>query len=350
VALALILVLVSWAMIDTMNRLISVQFDEVSLANGQVEYGQPLTDEQLGDLRATDGVAGAEAIITLPVSVAFNDKVYSTQATGLAQDTTMHGFVGKSGGQVALPAQGVLIDEAITTVMPDLNVGDIVALTFGTGAQTTTIEAEVTDFSYQPLGTFVYADATWLAEQVPGATATTALLRREPGADPDDVRRAVSELPGVLAYVDTSALADVYDQYSGLFYIFVGAMLVLGAAMAFAIIFTTMSVNIVERQRELATMRAAGVRFRAIARVVGGENTLVAALGVIPGLILGVVSARVMLQTYSSDQFTLDLYVRPLTLLLAALAIMAVAAVSQIPGLRAVRRMDVAQVVRERAA
>ncbi len=38
VALALILVLVSWAMIDTMNQLISVQFDEVSTANGQVEY------------------------------------------------------------------------------------------------------------------------------------------------------------------------------------------------------------------------------------------------------------------------------------------------------------------------
>ena len=350
VALALILVLVSWAMIDTMNRLISVQFDEVSLANGQVEYGQPISEDQLDDLRATGGVAEAEAVITLPVSIAFDGTVYSTQATGLAQDTTMHGFLTKSGDPVALPAEGVLIDEAITTVMPDLSVGDTVALTLGAGTDATTIDTQVKGFSYQPLGTFVYADATWLAAQVPGAAPTTALLRTEAGADPDAVRRAVSELPGVLAYVDTSALADVYDQYSGLFYIFVGAMLGLGAAMAFAIIFTTMSVNIVERQRELATMRAAGVRYRAIARVVGGENTLVAALGVIPGLILGVLSARVMLQTYSSDQFTLDLYVRPLTLLLAALAIMAVAAVSQIPGLRAVRRMDVAQVVRERAA
>ena len=67
-------------------------------------------------------------------------------------------------------------------------------------------------------------------------------------------------------------------------------------------------------------------------------------------MVLGVIAARVMLQTYSSDQFTLDLYVRPLTLLLASVAIMGVAALSQIPGLRAVRRMDVAEVVRERAA
>ncbi len=70
-----------------------------------------------------------------------------------------------------------------------------------------------------------------------------------------------------------------------------------------------------------------------------------------PGLVLGVNAAGAMMQTYSSDQFTFDLYIRPSTLLLlSALAIMAVAVLSQVPGLRAVRRMAVAQVVRERAA
>jgi putative ABC transport system permease protein len=350
VMLALILVLVSWAMIDTMNKLISVQFDQVSTANGQVQYAAPVTPGQVEQLAGVEGVAAVETVLTLPASIAFQGSVYATQATGYDPGTTMHGFITSSGDPVPLPAQGVLIDDSITTVLPDLAPGDTVSLTLGEGADAVTIDAPVVGFTYQPLGTFVHADKAWLTEQVPGAAATTALIRTDPGTDPDQVRRTVSELPGVLAYLDTSALADVYDQYSGLFYIFVGAMLALGAAMAFAIIFTTMSVNIVERRRELATMRAAGVRYRAIARVVGGENMLVAALGVIPGLILGVIAAKVMLQTYSSDQFTLDIYVRPLTLLLAALAIMAVAAISQVPGLRAVRRMDVAEVVRERAA
>ncbi len=350
VALALILVLASWGMIDTMNHLISVQFDEVSTSNGQVEFAAPVTREQLDRIEAVDGVTKVEPAITMPVSVGFGGQVYSTQATGYEPGTVMHGFIDSAGDPVPLPSRGVLIDESISEVMPDLQAGDTVSLTLGTGTATTTVDAEVVDFTYQPLGTFVYADKAWLAREVPGAGATTALLTTADGADPDAVRRAVSDIPGVVAYVDTSALADVYDTYSGLFYVFIGAMLALGAAMAFAIIFTTMSVNIVERRRELATMRAAGVRYRAIAGLVGGENTLVAALGVIPGLILGVIAARVMLQTYSSDQFTLDLYVRPLTLLLASAAIMGVAALSQLPGLRAVRRMDVAEVVRERAA
>ena len=72
--------------------------------------------------------------------------------------------------------------------------------------------------------------------------------------------------------------------------------------------------------------------------------------GIIPGLILGWIAADVMLQTYSSDQFTLDLQFRLSTILLSVGVIMLVAALSQIPGLRAIRRMDIAQVVRERSA
>jgi putative ABC transport system permease protein len=350
VALALILLLVSWAMVDTMNHLISVQFDEVSTSNGSVRYAAPITDAQLDELAAVDGVAQVETAITMPVSVAFGTGVYATEITGYEATTTMHGFIDAGGAAVPLPADGVLIDSGITTPLDGLAPGDTVTLTVGTGAAATTVDATVAALTYQPLGTFVHADKTWLAAQVPGAQATTALLTTEEGADPDAVRREVSALPGVLAFVETSALADTYAQYAGLFYVFIGAMLALGAAMAFAIIFTTMSVNIVERRRELATLRAAGVRYRAIAGLVGGENTLVAALGVLPGLVLGLLAAAGMLQTYSSDQFSLDLYVRPLTLVLSVLAIMGVAVLSQVPGLRAVRRMDVAQVVRERSA
>ena len=57
-----------------------------------------------------------------------------------------------------------------------------------------------------------------------------------------------------------------------------------------------------------------------------------------------------MLQTYSSDQFTLNLQFRPITLIASVTVIMLVAALSQVPGLRAIRRMDIARVVRERAA
>jgi putative ABC transport system permease protein len=346
--MALILVLVSGGMLDTMNTLIGVQFQQVSTANLQIDYRQPVGEEQLAEAAAVDGIAAVESVISQPVSVQYEGAVYATLLTAYDSGTVMHGFITQGGDPVALPDDGVLIDEAITAQIPDLAPGATVELAFP--ALGTTVTTTVRDFSYQPLGTFVAASKAWASANIPGAAATTLLATTANGADSDQVRRDLLALPGVVSVVETSALADLYQQFAGLFYIFIGAMLALGGAMAFAIIFTTMSVNIVERQRELATLRAAGVRYRTLAGLVGGENLIVATFGVIPGLILGWLAADLMLQTYSSDQFTLDLQFRASTLVLSVGVIMLVAALSQWPGLRAIRRMDVAQVVRERAA
>ena len=48
------------------------------------------------------------------------------------------------------------------------------------------------------------------------------------------------------------------------------------------------------------------------------------------------------------DLFSFDLDMNPLTLLWTSLGVLVVALVSQVPGLRAVRRLDVAEVVRQR--
>ncbi len=348
VAMALILVLVSGGMLDTMNSLIRVQFDEVSLADAQIDYQEPVGPQQVDDVGAVSGIDAVESVIVQPVSVRFQGSVYSTTLTAFDAGTAMHGFRDSNGEALELPDNGVLIDEAITAQIPELAAGDDVALAFpGLGTEVT---ATVTAFSYQPLGTFVYASKSWAAAAVPAAAPTTILATTDGAADADGVRRDVLALPGVVSFVQTSALQDLYNEFAGLFYVFIAAMLVLGGAMAFAIIFTTMSVNIVERQRELATLRAAGVRHRTLAALVGGENTIVAAFGVVPGVILGVIAADVMLGTYSSDQFTLDLSIRASTLAVSAAVIMLVAVLSQWPGIRAIRRMDVAAVVRERAA
>ena len=67
-----------------------------------------------------------------------------------------------------------------------------------------------------------------------------------------------------------------------------------------------------------------------------------------PGLLLGVAAGAAVLESVSFDQFTLTLVGRPLTLLLTTLALLLVVWLSQRPGLRALRRMDLAEVVRER--
>jgi putative ABC transport system permease protein len=119
--------------------------------------------------------------------------------------------------------------------------------------------------------------------------------------------------------------------------------------MAFALIFNIISVNVAERVSEFASMRANGLTHRRVAAMITGETFLLTAIGIVPGLVAGYWAAVAFMNSFSSDQFPIVAEVRPWTFVLTALGLMAVAGISLIPAVRAVKRINVGEVVRERA-
>jgi putative ABC transport system permease protein len=343
--LALLLILTSWTMIDTMNAAMHTQFDTVQKQDARVDFTAPATPADLHAIAAVPGVAAVEPMTELPVTLSAGDRSYATALIALPQHTGMHGFRLAGGATTTLPTRGILVGQAIHDQL-HVTTGDTITVRVGDAPGQ---PARIAGLLDEPMGTYAYTSAEQLRAQAPDAPVTSALLRLNPGADRDTVRRTVTGLDTVAAYQDSKALSRLYQQFTGLFYTFIAAMLALGALMAFAIIFTTMSVNILERQREMATLRIGGIPQRTVARIITAENLLLTLLGVIPGLVLGVLGGRAFLATYTNDQLRLELAIRPLTLIASAAAILLVAILSQRPGLRAIARLDLATTVRERA-
>jgi putative ABC transport system permease protein len=349
VVLALILILVSWGMVDTADILVNRQFKEVERQDAQLFFEGPASREQLERIRRTAGVARAEPGLEAPASLASDDERYQTALVALRRDTSMHEFLAADGGTTALPASGLLAGKSLRDEL-GIGVGDRVRLNVPASGIATT--ARVEGFVDEPFGTYVY-ESLEAARSLGGAevgAGNMALVSFEPGVDRDQMRRRLSDVPGVVAYEDSQALLDTVNGYLSLYYAFVGVMLLFGAAMAFALMFNAINSSIAERSVEVATMRAAGTPYRSLARVIAAENALVTALGILPGLVAGYLVAGVFMDSFSSDQFSFALEMRTSTLIISALAIFGVALLSQIPGLRAVRRLDIAEVVRERAA
>jgi putative ABC transport system permease protein len=110
-----------------------------------------------------------------------------------------------------------------------------------------------------------------------------------------------------------------------------------------------MSANIGERVTELASLRASGMSGGQLSRIITAENVFLTLLGIVPGLVVGYVGAAQFMASFSSDLFNFDLHVRPTTFLFTAVGVLLAALMSQLPILAAVRRIDIARVVRERA-
>ncbi len=355
VMLALVLILASWGMIDTVGVLIDRQFNEVVLEDASSVLVVPVEIEQVGAVAAVPGVARAEDIATLEVSVRANGDTYATQLQAFRPDTQMHGFTSESG---TLPSTGAVGGVALGDVL-GISEGDLVELSFPT--LDTSITTTLVEFVDEPMGTAVYmeraelerllavADPPMPADVLAEPIITTVGSRFDEGADRDAVISEIERLDEVAAVIDQRALYDLAQSLLGFFYIFIGMMLVFGGLMAFALIFNMISVNVAERSTEYATMRANGMPRRRIAALIMGENMLLTLIGIIPGLIVGYLVAAQFMSYYSSDMFQFTLEMRWSTLLFSALFMLLVAAISLWPGIRSVDRIDVASVVRERA-
>jgi putative ABC transport system permease protein len=349
VVFAATLILTSWGMIDTTQVLLARQFDEVQTQDAQVYLAPDASRATPHEVAQVEGVERVEPVADYAVAVRSAAGSYQTSLLAFARDTTMHGFSPVAGGPDGLPAEGVLLGAALEERL-DVSVGDGVSIVLP--ALGVTVDERVAGFVAEPLGTYAYLALPGLAQALgrdPDEVVNSLMLGMDPAADHGEVRDRVAAVPGVAAVVDSRALERAADQYMGLFYAFVGLMVALGAVMAFALIFTTMSANVSERVTELASLRAAGMGRRTLARLITGENMLLTLLGIVPGLIVGYLSARVFMAMFSSDLFSFDLAMRPTTPVFVAAALLVAALVSQWPVLRAVDRVDIAKVVRERS-
>ncbi len=347
VVLSLTLVLVSWGMLDTIEYLMDRQFVQIQKEDARVYYTAPVGSADLAALESIDGIARVEPSLELPVSIEANGDRYETFLIAMAGDTRMHTFFTGTNTTTTLPSNGVLAGVGVADEL-NLVAGEPVSMTVG--GFNLTLDTDVSDFIDEPLGSMVYISESY-AEELAGTAlpATSALLTYEDGASSSDIRNAIVEMPQVAAFEDAKAIYNIMQDYMALFYVFIGVMLAFGAAMAFALIFNTMSVNIAERSREVATLLAVGTKRSMISRLITTENLLVAAIGIPLGLVAGYVTSAAAMASFQSDMFRFELYIRPSTYVWSAVAILIVALISQWPGLRAVGRMDIARVVKERS-
>jgi putative ABC transport system permease protein len=348
-------------MIDTVEVLLNRQFDEIQQNDAQVVFSQPPTAELITSVAAVDGVAAAEPTLRVPVAVEANGERYATSLEAYVAGTQMRRFLGTD-DEIDLPTDGLLLGEDLSSML-DIDVGDSVAVRVP--SLNTVFTERVAGFVDEPLGTYAYTSLGHLeslvgvemaaaADAAQGGEAAEGVIfgasvRFDAGADPDVMRNRLQDADGVIAVAGTRAFENTLRSFMGLFYAFIGIMLLFGGLLAFGIIFNTMSVNIAERTVEVATLRAAGMTENRIARLITAENVIVTLLGIVPGLLIGYLTAAEFMAAYDNDQFTFALSMQPRTLLISALFIVAVTLLSQIPGLRHVRRLDIASVVRERA-
>lgn len=258
----------------------------------------------------------------------------------------MHGFPD------GLPAEGLLAGSGLANHL-DIEIGD--ELTVSTPTLGTEFSTTLIGYLDEPVGISLYMERSVLSDLVgpdvlskPTVSQLQAKFEASVG-DREAVIDDIAVLDEVAFVADSRALYDALQNFLGFFYAFAGFMLALGGAMAFALMYNAISVNVAERTIEFATMRANGLSHRSIAGLIAFENIMLTAMGVIPGTILGYLVGIFFMRQFSVDAFTLDFAMKPTSIAISIVALIGAASLSLIPAVRRIRRIDLGATVRERA-
>jgi putative ABC transport system permease protein len=380
VVFAMVLVIVSLGMLDSVEHMFNRMFNEVYKEDLMVTFKDAVSDEDRSRLKGMSGVEVFEEAMFLPVTVSYGSASYATALIALPSHTKMHGFWDVENRLLTFGYSSVFLGQGLQDEL-GIKEGDVVSLSatvpkvdvssegisieelvynqelepFVQSLSYEQIEVPVTvsDFVNEPIGSMVYVSLDRLEDTLislgyPPMDNTVYLTVKD--GMRSEVRTELNSWSSVLQVQDNKVLYDMIQEMMTLFYAFIGVMLVFGGIMAFGLIFNTMTVSILERAREFATLRTLGFSNGIINLILTLENLLLTLIALPIGLILGRIVTEYALTSYNNVQFQFEVVVKPETFLLVSVFIVAVALVSQIPAMRWIAKIDLARMIKDRTS
>ncbi len=352
VTFAISLILVSVSFFDSFNAMLDVQFNKVQVYDMKVIFTQFQTKDVASEIGTWNGVNKAEPVLEVPVRLKhgyLQEIEHLTTLVGLPPHTDLYNLPDTSGSITSTSRTGVVLSSVLKEKL-NLEFGDVFDLELLLGVMETSKEVgvRVAGFVKPPFGSMVFMPLHQVQRILDAPDAVTGVMLDVDADAVNRIEKRLYDLPSTAFVEVTAQTKREIDDMLKFFYSFIGVMLGSGTAMASAITFNTVTINILERRRELATMRTLGTSRRKIAAIVTIENMLTGLFGVIPGIFLGQLLAKIFISTYASEMFTMDAWIFPETYMLTIVGILLILLLSEIPGIRYINHLDLARVTKER--
>jgi putative ABC transport system permease protein len=246
------------------------------------------------------GVRTVETLISLPVQLQHGGRTYDTVLQGLPSPSPLLAVLDAGGSRLQPRPDGAVLSRSVATIL-HVAVGGSVQVRL------------------LPRGRMVSVRIGALSDELVGNALTLPL----------------------------QAAADAFGVHDGITTVLVTTD-PRQRALVTAILFNTASISVIERRRELATMRALGERMGRLSWLVTVENGLLALGGLLVGFPVALACLWSFLQLFSTDLFSMPYWLYPRTVILSAVGVLLVMLLAQAPALRGVASMNVAEAAKAR--
>ncbi len=352
VACGIVLMIMTMSMLDAMEHSIGYYFSSVRNYDVDVGFAGPVSDAVVEQVRRWPNVEWAEGNVGLPVTLHHGETTDDFTITGVPAGSRLQTFKDAEGAPVHLRGFGLYPANATARTL-GVERGDVLRLEYAYNSRELRLErpVRVTRTVRQPIGAGLYMSADALQRRFgsklgfPPGTVTGLVIKARPGQHRAVAARAY-DLPGAVMVETTYDIRREIDRSMALSYAFIGILMLFAGALTVAIVYNTINSNVRERRSEIASLRALGVRMREVTRMITIENLASTALGILAGVPLGVAGARGLIELWESETASFDFYISPRTYAVSIIFTLVLVLACQIPPLRNIANMDLAQMTR----
>jgi putative ABC transport system permease protein len=338
---AYVLFLMVWGMTDSINYFFQNNYTVVEKWNVMALFDNPQNETVTSTIQSWQGVKKVEPIAEFPATVLSNGHSEDILLNALDPSQTMHGFQLPSGSSAdQILKQGQLILTAGLLNKIGLHPGDQVTLQTPFGQQGFILGPP----SEEMINSEGYISLTELQKRAGSAQLIfNGVYLTIDNSQAQQIKRELFQLPGVYSVQLKADLVADIQSYLILFYGIMGVMLIFSLLMAFALLFNAMTIGVLERKREFATMRTLGTGRQRIVVLLFIENLILWIFTLIPGVVLGYLTARGIGNSFNTDLFTFKIVIAPASYGIAVVGILLTMLLATLPAIRRVNRLDLAE-------
>ncbi|MBT2291711.1 FtsX-like permease family protein [Paenibacillus albidus] len=231
-----------------------------------------------------EGVKYSSFLSTLPVELIKGNQTEKASLVVTEKENSLIHFFDEKDNVISLENNGVLVPKSYADHY-DISEGDIVTIMFAApGLQKKTVDMKVLKVSTQYSSPSFYITPEYLDSFGMDYNPTSLLVQADPSTNLASIRSYFAQAPYVDTIADKTDLSKeaqyILQQNSFVFIMFI----ICSVVLSFGTIYTISSINIYERNRELATLKVLGYQKNKINRLIFFENIIITTFSVLVAL------------------------------------------------------------------
>lgn len=303
------LMLVGFGLKDSIFEITQLQYKEIQVYDGVAYLKDDVTEEEKEslheDLKKDSDIAGYMDTRMKTVTLVKGKKERETVECVLKDQDKLMDYVHfrdrKTGETYKLDDSGVILTEK-TAHLLDAQVGDTIEIK---DEDRGNIKVKISAICENYMGHYIYMTPSYYEKVHGEAPEYNSILYSTPdGYSISDMKKVGEKIIDEDAVLSISYIFDIQEQLDDMLKslnLVIVVLIISAGMLAFVVLYNLNTINITERQRELATLKVLGFYDPEVAAYVYRENMVLTLLGAVAGCILGKVLHLFIIETVEVD-------------------------------------------------